>query len=143
MAMRARLTITGRPPWEEWIIVSRWGEAGEHLSVGRTRVPALPGQEAPIDLRPRQTALASWSRSPLGSGPPAFLFVRRQPASVSVAGRFAPVEGHVRLYGDDAMPRLRARGRCLAGVSGSAWYIEAARVPWIGEFVEGASPAGP
>lgn len=140
MGMRARLTTTWSPAWDEWIIVSRWGEAGEHLSVGRTKIPALPGQDAPIDLTPRQTALASLLRLPFDSGPPTFLFVQRQPVSVSVAGRFASAEGYVRLHGRDARSRLRAEGRCLAGASRPAWHIEAVRVAWIGEFIEGATP---
>ena len=141
IAMRARLTTTRSPPREEWIIVSRWGEAGEYLSIGRTKVPVVAGQDAPIDLTPHQTALALMLRLPFNSGPPTFLFVQRQPAALTVAGRFASAEGYVRLHGDDAMSRLRAEGRCLAGTFRSAWHLEAVRAAWIGEFVEGGSVA--
>jgi hypothetical protein len=137
MAMRARLTTTRRPRRDEWLIVSRWGVAGEYMSVGRTRFPALPGMDAPIDLRPRQTMLARLLRLPVKPGPHAFLFVRRKPESVSVAGGFAPTEGYVRLHRNGAMLLLCAEGRCFAGALRSPWHIEAVRVPWIGEFFEG------
>src|SRR5262249_12734577 len=90
MAMRARLTTAKAPPCYEWTIVSRWGAAGEWLSIGRTKLPALPGKIAPIHLTPRQTALAKLLQLPPGSGPPTFLFVQRKPVSMSVAGNFAP-----------------------------------------------------
>jgi hypothetical protein len=69
------------------------------------------------------------------------LFAQRRPASVSVAGAFAPAEGYVRLLGLGAASRLRAEGRCVAGEISSAWRVEAVRVAWIGEFIEGAAAA--
>ena len=139
MAMRAKRTTAEGPSWYEWIIVSRWGAQSEHLSVGLTGVPVLRGKTAPIHLTPRQTALAGLLRLPPASGPPTFLFVQRQPASVSVAGDFAPAEGYVRLDGRGAVLRLHAEGRCGAGAFRPAWRVEAVRVAWIGEFIEGAT----
>ena len=141
VAMRARVTTAKRQPWHEWIIVSRWGAEGEHLSVGRTNVAALPGKSAPIHLMPRQTALAGLLRMPPVSGPRTFLFAQQKPVSLSVAGDFAPVEGYVRLHGVGAMPRLRAEGRCTAGAMCLAWRVEAVRAAWIGEFIESACAA--
>jgi hypothetical protein len=140
IAMRARLTTTARgAPWYEWIIVSRWGAAGEHVSVGRTKVPVSRGRTAPIYLTPRQTALAGLLRLPSLSVPPGFLFVQQQPAAVSVAGRFAPVEGYLQLRGLDGTSRLFAEGRCAVG---PAWRVEAVRAAWVGEFIESAPVAG-
>jgi len=143
VAMRAEVTTAkGEPVWE-WIIVSRWGTAGEHLSLGRTRVAAVPGKPAPIQLAPRQTALASLLRLPQLDGAPTFLLTQRLPASMSVAGDFGPAEGYVRLYGRGASLRLTAEGRCVGRAILSAWRVEATRAPWIGEFIEnGVTPEG-
>jgi hypothetical protein len=138
MAMRARLTTAKRKPWYEWIIVSRWGTAGEHLSVGWTKVAAPPRGSAPIDLMPRQTALAGMLRLPCNSRPRTFLFAQWQPVSLSVAGDFVPIEGYVRLHGRGAALRLRAEGRRIADAMHSAWRVDAVRVAWIGEFIESA-----
>jgi hypothetical protein len=139
IAMRAKLTTTRRQPWHEWIIVSRWGPEGQYFSIGRTRVLVVPDETAPIHLAPAQTAMAGLLRLPPASGAPTFLFVQRRPASVSVAGEFAPVEGYVRLHGLATALRLCAEGRCVTHPNRSAWRIEADRVAWIGEFIEGAS----
>ena len=136
--MRARVTSAKRQPWYEWIIVSRWGAAGEHLSIGRTKVAAQPGKSAPIHLMPSQTALAGLLRMPPVSGPWTFLFAQQKPASLSVAGDFASVEGYARLHGAGAVPRLRAEGRCIAGAKQPAWRVDAVRAAWIGEFIESA-----
>jgi hypothetical protein len=139
VAMQAKLTTAKGPPWFEWIIVSRWGVAGERLSVSRTKVRAVPGKPAPIHLMPRQTALAGLLRLPpvSGAGWATFLFFRRQPGAVSVAGDFVPAEGYVRLYGRGAALRLHAEGCCSAGAARSTWRVEAVRGSWIGDFIEG------
>lgn len=142
-AMRAKWTTTAGPPSYEWIIVSRWGAEGEHLSIGRTGVPALRGKAAPIDLTPRQTVLAELLRLPPSLRPPTFLFVQRQPTSTSVAGDFAPADGYVRLRGHGAALRLRAEGRWVTGAIRRAWRVEAVRAAWIGEFIEGAAAVDP
>ena len=136
VAMRAAITTAkGTPSWE-WIIVSRWGAAGEHLSLGRTKVAAPPGKAAPIHLAPRQTALASLLRLPPVDGVPTFLLAQQLPASMRLAGDFAPVEGYVRLFGRGAGLRLTAEARCLGRAILSAWRLEATRAAWIGEFIE-------
>jgi hypothetical protein len=139
MAMRAKLTTEEGSAGYEWIIVSRWGAAGEHVSLGRTKVPVLSGETAPIHLTPCETALAGLLRLPPASGPPTFLFRARRPACVSVAGAFAPARGYLRLRGHGASLRLRAEGSCAAGAIRSAWRVEAVRVAWIGEFIENAA----
>jgi len=135
VAMRAAITTAkGKPSWE-WIIVSRWGAAGEHLSLGRTKV-AAPGKAAPIQLAPRQTALASLLRLPPADGAPTFLLAQQLPASMRLAGDFAPVEGYVRLFGRGTGLRLTAEARYVGRAILSAWRMEATRVAWIGEFIE-------
>jgi len=146
MAMRANLMTTRRPPWVEWLIVSRFGAKGEHLSIARARgsvlapdlAPELADDVPPIDLTPHETALARLLRFPSGSGVPTFLFVRRKPVSFSVAGDFVPVEGYARLHRLKDGLRLRAEGRCVSGGKRCAWRADAVRVAWLGEFSEGA-----
>lgn len=140
MAMRAKLTIADGSSWYEWLIASRWGAAGEYLSVGRTMVPALADMTAPIHLAPRQTALARLLPLPSAAGLSSFLFIHRLPESVSVAGDFAAAEGYVRLHGRGATLRLRAEGRCRAAdATDAGWRVAAVRRAWIGEFIEGAN----
>jgi len=142
VAMRAAVTTAkGKPTWE-WIIVSRWGAAGEYLSIGRTRVAAPSGKPAPIQLAPRQTALASMLRLPPADGALTFLLTQHLPASMSVAGDFAPAEGYVRLAGHNGGLRLSIEGRCVGRAILSAWRVEAARAPWIGEFLENGAAVG-
>ena len=140
MAMRAKVTTAEEPPWFEWIIVSRWGVAGEHFSIGRTRVPALSTETAPINLTPSKTALARLLPLPPALGAATFLFVQRRPASLSVAGDFAPAQGYVRLDGLGEGSRLEAEGSCVACSPRRAWRVEAERTAWIGEFIE--APGG-
>src|SRR5581483_3569868 len=87
VAMRAKILTARDSPWQEWIIVSRWGSGGEHLSISRTRVSAAPGV-APIQLAPRQTALAGLLRLPADGVPATFLLVQAVPGSISIAGDF-------------------------------------------------------
>lgn len=138
IAMRARLITAKGPPRHEWLIVSRWGTAGEHLSIARTRVPVRPGRTAPIHLAPRQTALANLLLLPPADGPRTFLFAHTLPAGVTLAGQFAPVEGYVRLHAPGGALRLHAEGRCAEGANRGPWRVEATRAAWIGEFVEAA-----
>jgi len=139
VAMRAAITTAKGKASYEWIIVSRWGAAGEHLSLGRTKVAALPGKAAPIHLAPRQTALASLLRLPPADGVPTFLLAQQLPASMRLAGDFAPAEGYVRLFGRGSGLRLTAEARCVARAILSAWRLEATRAAWIGEFIESGS----
>jgi hypothetical protein len=134
--MRAKVTTQQGPSHYEWIIVARWGSAGEHLSVGRTKVRATPGRTAPIHLAPRVTALARLLLLPSEAKAPTFLLTRNLPESISVAGAFAPAEGYLRLSGRGARLRLRAEGRCIGSAQHPAWRVEAARAAWVGEYIE-------
>jgi len=58
------------------------------------------------------------------------------PASMSLAGDFAPAEGYVRLHGRGTGLRLISEGRCVGRAILSAWRVDAAREPWVGEFIE-------
>jgi hypothetical protein len=142
VAMRAKQTTSKGPPWYEWIIVSRWGIAGMYLSIGRTGVSASRGKTVPINLAPSHTAMARLLRMPPAAGSQTFLSIRRKPANVSVPGNFSAAEGYVRLGGRDAATRLLAEGSCLVRASRSARRVKAVRMPWIGEFIEGAPVDG-
>jgi hypothetical protein len=133
--MRARLTTTRRVPWCEWIIVSRWGVVGEHLSVGRTKAVAETGRAAPIHLVPRETALADLLRLPFAPCRPTFMFRQSRCEADTVAGRFVSVTGSVRLCGDDSTLRLSAEGRRDEGTATLDWRLDALREAWLGEFI--------
>ena len=135
VAMRAKLVDATRPSLYEWLIVSRWGTEGNYLSIAWTSLPARPG-EAPIDLMPRQTALAIRREQSAAWAPATFLLASSLPEGVTVAGDFVPAEGYVRLYGKGAKLRARSEGQCLRPELRAAWHVEATRARWIGEFIE-------
>lgn len=138
VAMRARM-VTGSALWRhEWIIVSRWGLRGEHLTVALTGVVAEDG-EAPVGLMPRQTALAVADGEVVGASQVTFALAPSLPARITVAGEFLPAQGYVRLYGRRERPRIRTKARCLLPGTMPGWRMEAAREAWMGEFIE---PAG-
>jgi hypothetical protein len=120
VAMRAKLINAYYPDRFEWVIVSRWGTEGEHLSIGWTHEPALAG-EAPLHLSPNQTSLA---------------VLPRETAAETPAGEFLPAEGYVRLYGAGLSLRVRVKGQCLSCTVPSTWQIEATRAAWLGVFIE-------
>ncbi|MDR3530747.1 MAG: hypothetical protein P4L90_09365 [Rhodopila sp.] len=137
--MRARLVGAIRPSRFEWIIVSRFGRDGDHLSIAWTTLPARPG-EAPIQLTPQQTALAVRRQGASARAAATFQLIRSLPEGLTVAGDFVPAEGYVRLYGGGERLRLRSEGRCLKPGIRSDWHVSATRASWMGEFVESASP---
>jgi hypothetical protein len=134
--MHARLTAADQASSREWLIVTRWGIEGEYLSLARTCVPARGGT-APIQLRPKQTALAVLQRSSPTETSSIFLFCRRPPMPVSVAGIFMPTEGKLRLHGYGATLRLSANGLGIGLMSNTAFRMRAVRASWFGEYIEG------
>jgi hypothetical protein len=136
LAMRAELSCSEHPPWNEWIIVSRWGRMGEYLSLSRTRASAPAATQAPIDLAPRQTLLARLPRRSAGRGPTTFMLAMRRPRRFHVAGEFAPAQGFVQLSRGGGGISLRAEGRWLARTLRPGWRAEAVWAPWVGEFIE-------
>jgi hypothetical protein len=139
--MRAKLINATRPSLYEWLIVSRWGSHGENLSISWTFLPAHPGG-APLHLAPRQTALAVSPERASGWVPETFVLIPSLPERARVAGDFVPAEGYVHLYGGGMKPRLRSEGKCLDRHLRPAWHVVAARVAWIGEFLEGIPAVG-
>jgi|ERR1700712_733783 hypothetical protein len=146
VAMRAKLIgqstpTPGEPPPYEWMIVSRWGTDGEFVSIAWTSLPADPG-EAPIHLRPLQSALAVSHEKPASGGWATFLLAPSLPCGINVAGAFVPAEGYVRLCGNSLDLRMRSNGRCLIPDLRSAWHVNARRAPWIGDFIDARSKTG-
>jgi hypothetical protein len=135
VAMRAKLINAYYPDRFEWVIVSRWGTEGEHLSIGWTHEPALAG-EAPLHLSPNQTSLAVLPRETAAETPAVFQLAPTRPNEITVAGEFLPAEGYVRLYGAGLSLRVRVKGQCLSCTVPSTWQIEATRAAWLGEFIE-------
>ncbi|SDE03385.1 hypothetical protein [Belnapia rosea] len=142
------------PPRPEWLILCRWGEAGEFLTIGRAG-PAEGPEDAPppLGLRPHATLLGL-GLAAMGEGD-SFLLVRYLPPGLTVAGTFHPSDGIVRLSGPASVLRLEAAGRYAhrraigeageqrldlpdpaKGVADAlAWRLDARRVPWLGEFL--------
>lgn len=135
VAMRAKFVPTMGPVRREWIIVSRWGANGDHLSISRTFVQADRDKKPPLQLTPCWTMLGRL-KLPSDGVRPVFLFSAVRPAPVALTGVFTPAEGFVRLSGRRDAPRLHAEGRYLEQCGRSRWRLDASRVPWFGEFVE-------
>ncbi len=136
--MRTKLAGATRPSVFEWIIVSRWGSAGEYLSIGWTSQP-VASKQAPINLTPRHSVLGIRRERTINPTPATFVLIDALPDRISVAGEFLPAEGYVRLHGKDARLRLRSMGRGLVPGVRPDWHIAATRAGWIGEFIEPAS----
>jgi hypothetical protein len=133
LAMRARISSTECDPSDEWLIVARWGAAGELLSIARTLVHAPADQPIPLGLAPRQTALAM-QRNPFADVPARrFVFAQALPMGTAVAGRFLATQGEVRLRFDGEGPSLRGEGYCD---SLGEWRLHATWVAWDDEFVQ-------
>jgi len=133
--MRACLISPNGPSLYEWMIVSRWGTNGDHLSLGWTQVSA-GGQQAPICLTPRHTAVAVRYDHHTSAPNTTFQLTSSVPHAVSVAGDFLPAEGCVQLYGTGADLRLQSVAESLNPALRPAWRVKAAREPWVGEFIE-------
>jgi hypothetical protein len=168
MAMRARLAeapydapyLQG-PPSAEWLILCRWGAAGEYLTIARAGPAEGPAEAPPpMGLRPHTTFLGL--RTAGGGEGENFLLARHLPEGMTVAGTFQPGEGIARLFGPAGLLRLEAAGRSafrrglgeagevridvpgpsLAGAEARAWRMEGWRAPWLGEFLApGTTPA--
>ncbi|MBL6453922.1 hypothetical protein JMJ55_01220 [Belnapia sp. T6] len=165
MAMRGSLAFApydaphhSGPATAEWLILCRWGEEGEYLSIARAGPAGDPGEaEAPIGLRPQATFLGLRMA---GEGHQ-FLLLRHCPPGLSLAGVFHPSDGIARLAGPAGALRLEAAGRYahLRGRRGgeevradvpdppegspeaTAWNLQATRIRWLGEFLAGQASA--
>ena len=135
VAMRAKLIAESYPETQEWLIVSRWGTGGEHLSMAWTALTAVAG-DAPIGLMPRQTALAIQDGGACSGLRTTFRLASALPDRLSVAGAFVPAQGYIRLYGEGPRLHIRSEGTCTRSGIRDPWHIEADRASWIGEFVE-------
>ncbi len=163
-AMRAHIAIA---PYEapfrsaadrtEWILVSRWGVDGQHLTIAQTGVAAPGDAGTPDGLQPKATFFGVLAWEEPGDGASVFLLVRRLPAQISVAGIFLPTDGFARISGDPGSLRLSAGGRYahLAGMEAGhevrgdvpcpppgahgaeSWRFEAEQVRWMGELFGG------
>ncbi|HUL08766.1 MAG TPA: hypothetical protein VLV76_20730 [Candidatus Acidoferrum sp.] len=138
-----------------WLIVSRWGPAGQYLSISSTQT-AEPGTKAPVGLTPRCTSIGCLLSEDSDASEGTFLLVRQLPPDTVVAGSFFPTDGYARLSRCDGRFRLTAAGRYAHGLHDSwgpregpdtrvqpcnngaafAWHIDAVQRQWDGEFVE-------
>ena len=141
-----------------WLIVSRWGPAGEFLSISSTQEVADPGAMAPVGLTPKCTSIGFLLSQTDDRSESNFLLVRRLPTDTVVAGSFFATDGYARLTRRAGRFRLSAEGRYAHGLddlqtppvgadrrslpcnggAAFAWHIDAVQRPWSGEFVEQA-----
>jgi hypothetical protein len=136
LAMRAKLVSAAPLPAQfEWLIVSRWGAEGEHLALGWTMVPALPG-EPPTYLVPRRTSLARAAEMSVEGARAGFQLASSLAGEMAVVGDFVPAKGYVRLFGKGADLQMVSKGKSLRPDLHPSWQLQAAREPWFGEFIE-------
>jgi hypothetical protein len=160
MAMRARVAQLSIDQMHQptnavipdWLIVSRWGEASQYLTISSAmgELAAADGAEsrdAPLGLHPRRTWFGVLTPDREGAGS-LFLFNRALPEDVPIAGDFAPAEGYARLIAAEdggfrlvAVARELAEARPLAPeqkltASPAAWHLVAERRPWQGEVLD-------
>jgi hypothetical protein len=145
---------------KEWLIVARWGAQGEYLTIGLTHSTPDATSAAPVGLTPRRTFLGIRvsGADPGDDGP--FLLANSLPLDIPVAGTFIPAQGYIRLLGPPRDPCLTAwlvspgasgcpgtqsqahqPGIRAVPPGGLAYFIEARRRYWPGEFLEsGVTP---
>lgn len=136
----------------EYLIVARWGDEGEFISISRADILRNTAGAGSIVLEPTETWLALLLSEDPGGAESRFLLLRALPEGTKVAGKFLPAEGYVLLQGDVAALSLKAEGRhadCVdrhlsiesdradpAGPSEAiAWHVEAVQCPWPGDEV--------
>ena len=139
----------------EWIVVSRWGEEGEYLSISTAGECQDNALSAPGGLKPRNTLLGLLVSDSPDEPSSTFLLVRQPPRSVQLAGVFFPAEGYAHLEGPAGQLRLSARVRyshsrgfengreilkdvpdpAPAAPEAMAWLIDAERCSWIGDLI--------
>lgn len=128
-----------RPPFPshcEWLIASRWGDDGYYLSVNRTLIRAGEEETAPSNLVPRWSTLALLNMSSTRGRSPSFRFVPRRPSGLSLAGRFAPAFGYVRVESTEKGLRFHGGIYCLLRRYAQDFLFEGVQISWVGQFAE-------
>jgi hypothetical protein len=141
-----------------WLVVSRLGPDGGHLTLSESGVLSHTPNEAPIGIQPTKTLVGILLSE--GEGATCtFILARKRPDGLQLAGTFFPAEGYVHLLGPIDSLRLQAAGRhahsrgrhegrevrnYIADPAPNsklaiAWHINATRKPWPGEFIPRAS----
>jgi hypothetical protein len=139
----------------EWIVVSRWGEEGEYLSISTAGECVENTESAPSGLKPRKTLLGLLVSESSSEPSSTFLLVRQRPRPVQLAGVFFPAEGFAHLQGPAGSLRLSVRARyshsrgfengreilkdvpdpAPASPEAMAWLVDAERRSWIGDLI--------
>jgi hypothetical protein len=129
LAVCMPLAPAGTPQrFASWFIVSRFGDAGEYLSLA-VAAAEFAGPEAPSGLLPTLTRLGMLLPATAVASEARFSLLRQLPPQIEVAGKFRPAEGLACL---ELSVRLTAKG-CDPD-TGALWQIIASRRPWPSEF---------
>lgn len=143
-----------------WVILSRWGSDGQHLTVSDAGPVMGVDAAPPLGLSPLTTALGLLLSEAKAASAAEFLLVRHCPPNLRIAGQFFPADGHCTVTGMATSLYLAMQGRhshsrgTLEGRPvrkdipdppanakySMAWHITAVRRPWSGEFLAGAPP---
>jgi hypothetical protein len=134
----------------EWIVVNRWGQKGEFLTIETAGECADSAGKAPGGLRPRNTLFGRLASELSVGATSDFLLERQRPQDVQLAGIFFPATGRACLEGPAGRLKFTVRARyshsrgfedgreiltdvpdtAPAGSEAMGWIIEAERRLW-------------
>lgn len=103
---------------QEWLIISRWGDNGELLTVSDTKSEKKADDiKAPKDIEENQTMICVLVQE--FENEAYFLMVRKDYDKLTIKGKYYPVDGYCRLYLEDGLLKINAGGRHIHDKEGN------------------------
>jgi len=103
---------------QEWLIISRWGDNGEFLTVSDTKSEKKPEDiNAPKDLTENQTMICVLIQE--FEDEAHFLMVRKDYDKLIIRGNYYPVDGYCKLFKKDGQLQINAGGRHIHDKEGN------------------------